>query len=118
MNLVQHLRGTYSRAGHFLERQIWEQRLERLPAWRARSYLAARVAYTTLRGLLFEDTLHVRAAALTYFTVLSLVPLLAFAFACSRVSARTTCWSSRRFGLRSTACSRATRHSPRRSIRS
>jgi membrane protein len=42
---------------------------------------AARVTATTARGLFIDDALHVRAAALTYFTVLSLVPLLAFAFA-------------------------------------
>jgi membrane protein len=48
--------------------------------WRARLYRLSRVAYATARGF-FANRLTVRAAALTYYTVLSLVPFLAFAFA-------------------------------------
>ncbi len=65
----------------FFARRIWERRLDELPARTARWYCAARVGQRTLRSLVLDDTLHVRAAALTYFTVLSLVPLLAFVFA-------------------------------------
>ncbi len=48
----------------------------------ARGVLAAvsRTGYATVRGFL-ENRLTLRAAALTYFSVLSIVPLLAFAFA-------------------------------------
>lgn len=48
----------------------------------ARRALAAvsRLGYTTVRGFL-ENRLTLRAAALTYFSILSIVPLLAFAFA-------------------------------------
>ena len=46
----------------------------------ARRYRALRVLYCAIQGLT-GDELAVRAAALTYYTVLSLVPLLAFAFA-------------------------------------
>jgi membrane protein len=74
-------RERYERAHRFLSHDVWEARLDELPARQALGYRFARIAYCTLRGLLFEDTLHLRAAALTYFTVLSLVPLLAFAFA-------------------------------------
>jgi membrane protein len=40
----------------------------------------SRVGYATVRGIL-DNRLTLRAAALTYFSVLSIVPLLAFAFA-------------------------------------
>lgn len=43
-------------------------------------HTAARVGYSTVRGFL-ENRLTLRAAALTYYSVLSLVPFLAFAFA-------------------------------------
>ncbi len=48
----------------------------------ARRVLAAlsRLGYATVRGFL-ENGLTLRAAALTYFSILSVVPLLAFAFA-------------------------------------
>lgn len=69
------------RAWSFFSHEVWEARLSDLPSRQALGYRAARIVYCTLRGLIFEETLHVRAAALTYFTVLSLVPLLAFAFA-------------------------------------
>ena len=71
----------YHRGADFFTEAIWEQPIEDLPTRKAWAYKTARVVYCTLRGLIFSDTLQVRAAALTYFTVLSLVPLLAFAFA-------------------------------------
>jgi membrane protein len=74
-------RARYERYRRFLSHDVWMARLEDLPARRALGYRAARIAYCTVRALIFEDTLHLRAAALTYFTVLSLVPMLAFAFA-------------------------------------
>jgi membrane protein len=43
-------------------------------------YRASRVGYATAQGF-FANRVTVRAAALTYYTVLSLVPFLAFAFA-------------------------------------
>ena len=65
----------------FFGRDIWEARLDRLPAPMAMRYRAARLLYRTVDGLLISDTLHVNAAALTYYTMLSLVPMLAFGFA-------------------------------------
>lgn len=65
----------------FFAHDIWVARLDELPSAQAFRYQSARVAHATLRSLLFEDGLHVRAAALTYYTVLSIVPLLAFIFA-------------------------------------
>jgi membrane protein len=65
----------------FFAHRIWEARLDELPKRAAFGYRSARLLYCSAHGLLFSDRLHLRAAALTYYTVLSLVPLLAFAFA-------------------------------------
>jgi membrane protein len=64
----------------FLDAQLWRTPLAGLPAPRAAAYRAARVLVATVRGF-FEHGLMLRAAALTYYSVLSVVPLLAFAFA-------------------------------------
>jgi membrane protein len=71
----------WRRSHRFFTDEIWEKRLDELPPWQALRYRSARTLYCVVRGLVFEETLHLRAAALTYFTVLSLVPLLAFGFA-------------------------------------
>ena len=71
---LEHLR-------EFFTRDIWEVRLEQLPARRARGYRALRLVACAVHGLFFSARLSLHAAALTYYTVLSLVPLLAFAFA-------------------------------------
>ncbi|HEX9051454.1 MAG TPA: YihY/virulence factor BrkB family protein [Anaeromyxobacter sp.] len=60
--------------------RIWDTRLADLPLWKAVLYWLARIADTMVRGFL-DTRLSFRAAALTYFTVLSIVPFLAFAFA-------------------------------------
>ncbi len=72
--------GPAERLRAFFGTRIWETRLADLPLWKAPLYWAARVADTMLRGFL-DTRLSFRAAALTYFTVLSIVPFLAFAFA-------------------------------------
>lgn len=79
--IVDRTLGVYRRGADFFTQTIWEQRIEDMPSGKAWAYKTARVAQSTLRAVFFGDTLQVRAAALTYFTVLSLVPLLAFAFA-------------------------------------
>lgn len=75
------LRDATARVVGFFSEELWQRRLDGLPPRRALGIRAARLLQATLRGLLIGDALHVRAAALTYFTVLSLVPLLAFSFA-------------------------------------
>jgi membrane protein len=79
--VASQVRNIVGQAQRFFARDVWETRVDELPSWQAFRYRSARIAHSTYRALLFEDTLHVRAAALTYYTVLSLVPLLAFAFA-------------------------------------
>jgi membrane protein len=75
------VRTAHHRLVEFFGTEIWQRRLDELPRSKARRYQVARIAQRAFRGLVLDDELHVRAAALTYFTVLSLVPLLAFAFA-------------------------------------
>jgi membrane protein len=69
-----------ARVRTFFGARIWGAHLAALPRGRAAAYRASRLAYSTVRGF-FENQLMLRAAALTYYTVLSVVPLLAFAFA-------------------------------------
>jgi len=54
-----------------------------LPTFRRFFYKVARVVFLAVRGLI-EDRCMFRASALTYITVLSLVPLLAFAFSVAK----------------------------------
>jgi membrane protein len=71
--------GVVARVRSFFGAGIWRASSE-LPRPRALAYQASRIAYSTVRGF-FDNRLMLRAAALTYFSVLSVVPLLAFAFA-------------------------------------
>ncbi|HEY6001324.1 MAG TPA: YihY/virulence factor BrkB family protein [Anaeromyxobacter sp.] len=64
----------------YLSLDLWGERAGELPHRRAFLNRTLRVGYSALRG--FRDhQLTFRAAALTYYTVLSIVPFLAFAFA-------------------------------------
>ncbi len=62
---------------------VFGHELERLPRGRRLLNHWLRVAYLATRGF-YEDACLIRASALTYITVLSLVPLLAFAFAVAK----------------------------------
>ncbi len=64
----------------FFTEQIWGVPGPGLRRGEALFYRLCRVAYSTVRAF-FDNRLTVRAAALTYFSVLSIVPFLAFAFA-------------------------------------
>ncbi len=68
------------RLRRFFTERIWTVRAADLRRGQAFLYRLCRIAYSTIRG--FSATrLTVRAAALTYYSVLSIVPFLAFAFA-------------------------------------
>jgi membrane protein len=64
----------------FFADRIWTVRLTDLRRSKAALYRAGRVGYSTVQGFL-THRLTVRAAALTYYSVLSIVPFLAFTFA-------------------------------------
>lgn len=64
----------------FFTEGIWAVRVGDLRRGQALLYRASRVGYSTIRGF-FANRLTIRAAALTYYSVLSIVPFLAFAFA-------------------------------------
>jgi membrane protein len=71
--------GVYRRAERFFTTDVWLADPERLPRVRALGFRTARVVYAGVKTF-FEKDLPTRAAALTYYTLLSLVPFLAFAF--------------------------------------
>jgi membrane protein len=70
----------WRRVRWFFTERIWDARPADLPRAKSMLFRAARIGHATGKALL-DNRLSVRAAALTYFSVLSLVPLLAFAFA-------------------------------------
>jgi membrane protein len=64
----------------FFSERIWNVRLSDLRRGQALLYRIGRVGYSTVQGFV-ANRLTVRAAALTYSSVLAIVPFLAFAFA-------------------------------------
>ncbi len=67
----------------FFTRELWSRELATLPTFRRWAYGVARVVQLT--GVNFvKDRCSWRASALTYITVLSLVPMLAFAFSVAK----------------------------------
>ncbi len=72
-----------STVGHFLTREVWSVDLTTLPKWRAVNFRIARIVFLAVRGLSKNDCFN-RASALTYITVLSLVPMLALAFSVAK----------------------------------
>lgn len=69
--------------GHFFTRDVWARELTTLPTFRRWTYKCARIAYLTATNFV-KDRCTWRASALTYITVLSLVPMLAFAFSVAK----------------------------------
>jgi YihY family inner membrane protein len=72
-----------ARIERFLTQDVWTEELSLLPRFRRWLYKVARVVYLTVRGV-NKDRCTSRAAALTYVTVLSIVPLLALAFSVAK----------------------------------
>ncbi len=68
---------------NFLSRGVWEVDLAGIPTFRAIFYRVLRIAYLAARGFV-RNRITMSAAALTYTTVLSLVPLLAIGFALAK----------------------------------
>jgi membrane protein len=63
----------------YFAKDVWKPDLDQLDFLRAFYYKTARVLFLAVTGFI-EDACLFRASALTYITVLSLVPMLAFAF--------------------------------------
>lgn len=72
-------RAALAGAREFATDAVWAVRLEQLGTGKALLYRTVRVLHSTYVGFT-EKRLTFRAAALTYFSVLSVVPFLAFAF--------------------------------------
>lgn len=71
------------RARAYLRRDLWSIDLGGQPTLRAFLYKSCRVLYLAGRGVI-DDRCLFRAAGLAYITVLSIVPLLAFAFSVAK----------------------------------
>jgi membrane protein len=71
------------RGWRFFSHDIWQRDLGELTRATRYLYKTARVIYLAARGVIEDDCLF-RSMALTYITVLSLVPLLAFSFALAK----------------------------------
>jgi membrane protein len=80
-SLGPRIAAAYERARAFFTDELWETSLDMLPRAKARRYRLLRTATTVVNGLFLGDKLPLHAAALTYYTVLSIVPLLAFVLA-------------------------------------
>ncbi len=70
---------TYDRVKGFLSRGVWSADVEELPRFRAALYQAARYVQHAATGFM-DDHCLLQASALTYTSLLSLVPLLAITF--------------------------------------
>ena len=73
-------KGPQGKVLQFLTESVWDERLAELGGLRRAVYKTCRVLFLATVGF-FGDNCLLRAMALTYTTVLSLVPLLAFSFA-------------------------------------
>jgi membrane protein len=76
-------RGWLARVWLFFSRDVWHSDLGQLSRATRILHRTARVIFLAARGCVNDKCL-VRASALTYITVLSLVPLLAFAFSVAK----------------------------------
>lgn len=73
----------FGRLGRFLSRELWRIEHATLGPLSRALLKVARVLVITVRGFVNDDCL-LRAGALTYVTIFSLVPLLAFGFAVAK----------------------------------
>ena len=71
------------RAKHFIETDLWIVDVSRENSWVRAGYGLLRIVVMTIREFL-EQKASVRASALTYYTLLSLVPVIALAFAIAK----------------------------------
>jgi membrane protein len=77
------LRRRWQAALRFFSRDVWSSELGAVSAFRRWLYKLARIVFLTGKGV-DENKLLMRAGSLTFITVLSIVPLLAFAFSIAK----------------------------------
>lgn len=68
---------------HFLNYDLWHIRLEEAKGLRLFFYKSARAFFIACHGF-YEDMCTLRASALTFYTLMSIVPVLAMSFAVAR----------------------------------
>jgi membrane protein len=73
----------WTRASRFLTHDVWHIDLGGVPTFRALFFRTARILFLAGRGF-FKDQCLFRASALTFVTVLSMVPLLALGFSIAK----------------------------------
>jgi Predicted membrane protein len=69
----------YKETIHFLTRRIWSIRLDQFSKNKSFLYRTLRIIVLALRGFM-EDQVSLRASALTFYTLMSIVPILAMGF--------------------------------------
>ena len=67
----------------FWNAELWDFRLEEVRGWRKSWYQALRVLSLSLSSF-YKDNCTLRASSLTYYTIMSIVPILALAFSIAR----------------------------------
>ncbi len=72
-----------ARTKRFLEHDLWLRPTGELPLWKRFGVLVARIGWVTARSF-SENAILFRASALTYVSILSLVPLLAVSFSLAK----------------------------------
>ncbi len=75
------LPGLYARARTFFLHDLWGLDLNTVPTARRLVLQPLRILLMALRGFFIDHQCWLRASALTYYTLLALVPMLAFMFA-------------------------------------
>src|ERR1043166_893354 len=81
MALLTGLYGLYQRLYRFVERDIWRADVAETSRLAITGIYLVRIILIVVRGFFFDHQCLLRASALTYNTLLSLVPMLAFMLA-------------------------------------
>ena len=67
----------------YIEEEIWATRLSRLPHWKALAFKFLRVMVMAIRDFI-NDNCQLRASAITFYSMLSVVPIVALLFALAK----------------------------------
>ncbi|MDP2647566.1 MAG: YihY/virulence factor BrkB family protein [Desulfobacterales bacterium] len=81
--IIKNILNTIDKLARFLKADIWRIRLGDLPRKKSFFIKPLRVILLAIRGF-DEDKCHLRASALTFYSILSIVPLVAMAFGLSK----------------------------------